>query len=460
MQGYGYSHQDRKRLSFRPDMLNAVPAGYGRSGKAVDHQVWSKLVENGGGHVLFWWIAFRNPDLTYCASAKDYQRMFAEMKAATGKQYMQAERKWHPVAIAYSMNNVRAAYAKGDGGGRGSIYHRLSDGICDGLIAAGYDPVFVSDAQIAAGDLARQGIKALFLPASFSLGYGDRKGGLAVQPALAAFLAAGGMVVATHEPDLDEFLRPRKPDPAFWSKVKTWDGVRADLGAAISGAGVLPWADVRSPQGGKIAKLEVAVHRLRGEVDAHLVTVMRAPAGMKEKLGADGVVYMVPDPDSGKEVEPAVLKLQGLGQPVAYDLRAGYAATKGGATTAEATAMPASGANTYAFDALAGDARCLALLPYKVEGLAVTAGREQGDLVITWRLAGAKVFAPHVMRIETGELQNGIFVADAVFSRNEVTPPSGAGRLGLPLAREDAGRKLAVRVRDALTGITRTVEVR
>lgn len=460
MQGYGYSHQDRKRLSFRPDMLNAVPAGYGRSGKAVDHQVWGKLLENGGGHVLFWWIAFRNPDLTYCASARDYQRLFAEMTTGTGKQYMQAERKWHPVAIAYSMNNVRAAYAKGDGSGRGSIYHRLSDAICDALIAAGYDPVFVSDEQIAAGDLARKGIKAVFLPASFSLGYGERKGGLAVQPALAAFLAAGGLVVATHEPDLDEFLRPRKPDPAFWSKVRTWDGVKADLGAAISGAGVLPWADVRSPQGGRIAKLEVAVHRLRGEVDAHLVTVLRAPAGMKEKLGGDGVVYMVPDPESGKEVEPAVLKLQGLGQPVAYDLRAGYAAAKAGATTAEAAAMKASGAETYAFDALAGDARCLALLPYKVEGLEVTAKREQGDLVITWRLVGAKVFAPHVMRIEAGEVGNGAFVPDRVLSRNEATPPSGAGRLVLPLAREDAARKLMVRVRDALTGITRTVDVR
>lgn len=460
MQGYGYSHQDRKRLSFRPDMLNAVPAGYGRAGKAVDHQIWSSLVENGGGHVLFWWVAFRNPDLSYCASARDYQRVFAEMRAATGKQYMHAERKWHPVAIAYSMNNVRAAYIKGDAGGRSSIYHRLSDGICDALIAAGYDPVFVSDAQIAAGDLARKGIKALFLPASFSLGYGDRKGGLAVQPALGAFLAAGGLVVATHEPDLDEFLRPRRPDPAFWGKVRTWDSVKADLGAAISGAGVLPWADVRSPQGGRIAKLEVAVHRLRGAVDAHLVTVLRAPVGMREKLGADGVVYMVPDPESGKEVEPAVLQLQGLGQPVAYDLRAGYAATKTGATTAEAAVMPANAASTYAFDALAGDARCLALLPYKVEGLEVAATREQGDLVITWRLVGAKVFAPHVMRIETGEMQNGVFVADTVFSRNQVTPPTGAGRFGLPLAREDAGRKLAVRVRDALTGITRTVAVR
>ncbi len=460
MQGYGYSHQDRKRLSFRPDMLNAVPAGYGRAGKAVDHQVWSKLVENGGGHVLFWWIAFRNPDLSYCKSALDYQRVFAEMKSGTGKQYMQAERKWHPVGIAYSMNNVRAAYTRGEGDGRNSVYHRLSDGMCDALIAAGYDPVFISDAQIAAGGLASKGLKALFMPASFSLGYGERKGGLAVQPALAAFLASGGLVVATHEPELDEFLRPRKPDAAFWRKVTMYDSVKASLGAVLSGAGVLPWADVRNPQGSRIAKLEVAVHRLRGEVDAHIVTVTRAPAGLKEKLGADGVVYMVPDPEAGKETEPAVLKLHGLGRPVAYDLRRGYLATKAGATTAEASTMQPSGADTYAFDALAGDARCLALLPYRVEGLEITARREQGDLVIAWRFAGAKVFAPHVVRIETGEMAGGAFVPDAVFSRNEVTPPSGSGRLSLPLAREDAGRSLAVRVRDALTGITRTVDVR
>jgi len=460
MQGYGYSHQDRKRLSFRPDMLNAVPAGYGRAGKAVDHQVWSKLLENGGGHVLFWWIAFRNPDLSLCRSAQDYQRVFAEMTSGTGKQYMQAERKWHPVGIAYSMNNVRAAYARGESDGRNSVYHQHSDAICDALIAAGYDPVFISDAQIAAGGLTQKGLKALFLPASFSLGYGERKGGLAVQPALAAFLASGGLVVATHEPELDEFLRPRKPDPTFWAKVRMYDSVKADLGAVLAGAGVLPWAEVRNPQGTQIPKLEVAAHRLRGDVDAHLVTVLRAPAGMKEKLGADGVVYMVPDAASGKDVEPAVVKLHGLGRFQAYDLRRGYAAATAGATTAEAALMSASAPDTYAFDALAGETRCLALLPYRVEGLDVTASREQGDLVITWRLAGATIFAPHVLRIEVGELTNGAFVADPVFSRNEVTPPSGAGRLGLPLAHEDAKRTLTVRVRDALTGIIRTVAVR
>jgi hypothetical protein len=460
MQGYGYSHQNRQRLSFRPDMLNAVPAGYGRSGKAVDHQVWSELLLNGGGHVLFWWIAFRNPDLSLSSSAQDYRRVFAEMTSGTGKQYMQAQRAWHPVGIAYSMNSLRAVYATGDSEGRHSLYHKRSDALCDDLLAAGYDPVFISDAQIAAGELTSRGLKALFLPACLSLGYGDRTGGLAVKPALEAFLKAGGLVVATHEPEMDEFLRPRTPEPAFWKQVRMYDSLKPDLGAALGRVGVLPWAEVRNPQGGRIAKLEVAVHRLRGEVAAHIVTVVRPPAGMKEKLGADGVVTMVPDAEAGNAVEPAVLKLQGLGQPVAYDLRGGYAAAKDGATTVETHSLLPTRPDTYTFDALAGDARCFALLPYRVEGLELTAQREHGDLVITWRLAGAKAFAPHVVRIEAGELGAGGFVPDAVFSRNEVTPSSGQGRLSLPLAREDGDRRLSVRVRDLLSGLTRTIAVR
>ncbi|HTL51608.1 MAG TPA: beta-galactosidase, partial [Planctomycetota bacterium] len=239
MSGYGYSEQERIRLSFYPGtetMRNATPAGYGNSGKGVQYQLWSQLCNHGAGHVLFWWVSFRNPDLTFCKSAMDYQKGFAELEGGIGRQYMQGKRYTSPVAIQYSMNSMRAAWATG----KFDEYEKAMQQAVDRLVAEGLDPVFVSDEQIAAGDLVQRGFKTVVLPYPLSLGQGKKAGGLDVTGGLTKFIAGGGAAITMADPQFDEFLQKATPDAAVWTKVQKFETAKDKLGATLAAAGAKP----------------------------------------------------------------------------------------------------------------------------------------------------------------------------------------------------------------------------
>ena len=442
MQGYDYGYQDLKRISFNPDLLHANPAGYGRAGRAVDHQVWSKLVDHGAGHVLFWWIAFRNPDLSFCRSARDYMHVFGELRAGIGRQYMQARRHLSPVGIMYAMNSLRAARAEDRMQGRGGEFPETESTVAGALIQAGFDPVFVTEEQVADGELARRGIRALFLPMTLSLGYGEKPGGIAVRAALQTFTEGGGLLCATHTFRYDEFLQPREAPAELTDRIVAFDTIRDNLPGALAGTGAKPWTTLRGADGGLVPGARVTVHRLHGDVAAHLVTAIRAPLGTKDVLGADGVVRSVPDDRGGREVEPCVLDISAFGPVTVSDVRSGgtLAATAG----------------RLALDLSAGDARAVALLPYTVQGVDITLDRQDRMLVIEWRLRSeATAFAPHVVRIETGTEGRTI----AALSANAVTGTDGRGRLAIPLAFEEENLPLRVTVRDMLTGSIGTAEL-
>ena len=431
MNGYGYSEQERKRMSFHPTMKNAKPAGYGNTGKGVTYQLWSSLVDHGGGHVLFWWVSFRNPDLSFCRSALDYRKRFAEMTGGIGRQYQLGRRHTSPVAIQYSMNSLRAAWTAG------KDYHAATGRVAAALVAMGMDPVFVSDDQIAAGLLTKGGFKAVFLPLPVSLGRGEKKGGLDVDGALAKFAAAGGLVVATAEPTCDEFLQPAKPDPALMKKVQRFDAVKGRLGEVLAAAGVRPWAPVRRADGQPVPGASVTVHKLDGKVPAYIVTILRRPVGKKQVVGADGVLTYVDDPSGGNAVEACTADVSTLGVAHATAFRTGKK-------------LPVA-KGRIALNAPDGDAVALALLGYEVKEVQLAARVVGRDLEIAWKLRradGKKAFAPHAVRIDVAADGQ----ADPALSRNATCDgDTGAGSVRLPLAAEDAGKKLTVAVKDILT---------
>jgi len=431
MNGYGYSEQERKRMSFHPTMKNAKPAGYGNTGKGVTYQLWSCLADHGGGHVLFWWVSFRNPDLSFCRSALDYRKGFAELAGGIGRQYQLGRRHTSPVAIQYSMNSLRAAWTAGKN------YHAATGQVAAALVALGLDPLFVSDEQIAAGDLTKRGFKAVFLPLPASLGRGEKKGGLDVDGALAKFAAAGGLIVATAEPTHDEFLQPAKPDAALMKKIKRFDAVKDRLGKVLAAAGVRPWVPVRRGDGKPVPGASVTVHKLSGKVPAYIVTILRRPVGKKQVVGADGVLTYVDDPSGGNAIEACTADVSALAVAYATAFRTGKA-------------LPVANGR-IALNAPDGDAVALALLPYAVKDVRLAARVVGRDLEISWRLTradGKKAFAPHAVRIDVAADGQ----ADAALSRNATCDADrGAGRVRIPLAAEDAGRKLTIAVKDVLT---------
>jgi hypothetical protein len=448
MQGYGYNHQDRKRMSFNPDMRNATPAGYGRSGRAVNHQIWSKLIQHGGGHVLFWWISFRNPDLTFCRSAEDYQQIFKEMRSGIGKQYMQARRLFSPVAILYSMNSIRATYMQGNMSGRGGSYHSTENSVVTALIKAGFDPQFITDTQVSKGELKSKNIKALFMPMTLSLGYGDKQGGFSVVPEIKKYMDQGGVVVATNESKYDEFLKPRKPDPGFIKNVVKFDAVKENLGETLSKSGIVPRMKALKPDGSPVPGMESCLHIVKGKADGYLATLLRKPLGSKEVLGADGVLITVPDKSGGNEKEPVVLDISRLGDMTCYNTRT------------HEQLKPKKG--KLSLEVQAGDACSVALLPYAVDKITAETEIKDRMLNISFKLhSRSKAFVPHVVRIEVGDevvARKREVPEGPTLTVNAVAGTNGQGTVQIPLAIEDLKRKLEIRLKDTLTGVNITIK--
>ena len=138
--------QQRKRLSFHPGGLKCTPwVGYGRQGRSVDYQLWTNVTWGGHGSELFWWYSLRNSDLTWSNSAKNYLRVFKELRAGIGRQYQLARRKFSPVAVLWSPTSQRAAWVEGKFG----AFEKTEKRVIDSLVAAGYDPFFISEKELA-----------------------------------------------------------------------------------------------------------------------------------------------------------------------------------------------------------------------------------------------------------------------------------------------------------------------
>ena len=427
--GYGGRFQELQRMCFHPINFRATPwGGYGRNGRAVDQQLWSSLLTGGSGMGLFWWLSLRNSDLGFCRSGRDYQRVIAEMRSGIAKEYMQSQRQFSPVAILWSPNSQRISWAQG----KFEEFKKVEADTVDSLTAAEFDPYFISEPELAAGELEKRGAKVVVLPMTLSLGTGLKKGGIGEIPALEKFVAGGGMIVAAGAPVCDEFLQPSTWPESLKSKWVPWAEAKRSLAATLAKAGVLPYVTLRAADGGPAKGTSAAIHRLPSG-GAALLTLLRAPVGMKEEVGADGVPHSVPDKEGGQEIETITLEAPSFAALKFYDIRA-------------QKMLPAvNGKLTLQMQA--GSAYPIALLPYTVDGIEASAAVRDRALSVDWQIkSSAKTLAPHVVRVEVADGKT------TQFSANVNCDSSGKGSVAFPLAEEDAGRAFVIRVRDVLSG--------
>jgi hypothetical protein len=332
------------------------------------------------------------------------------------------------------MNAMRAAWTRGQFG----EWTNALAGVTSALVAQGLDPIYVSDEQIAAGDLEKRGIKAVFLPMPVSLGRGGKQGSVDVAGGLLKFASAGGLVAATHDPVCDEFLKDAPADPELLKKIRKFDDIKAQLGTVLAEAGVKPYVSVQRAEGGLVPGLSVAVHKLAGNVPAYIVTLTRKPIGQKEVIGGDGVVSYVPDASGGNEIEKCVIDVSALG--------------KGTTTVFRAGKIQAVQDGKLSIDLPGGDGLPISVLPYALKGIDVSQKIEGRNLVLSWQLQrsdGGKDFAPHALRVSIRDDKKD---EDPALSQNVSSNESGSGSIEIPLAQEDTGRKLDIQIRDVLTG--------
>jgi hypothetical protein len=430
--GYGGRYQELQRLCYRGPGLRSTPwVAYGRSGAAVDYQLWSNLLAGGDGTALFWWYSLRDPDLSFCQSGRDYQRVIAELRAGIGMQLMHAERSFSPVAVLWSANSQRASWTRG----RFDEFKKTEGEVMQALSTAGFDPLLLSEAQVASGELAKRKVRVLVLPMTLSLGRGAKHGGIAALPGLQALLDDGGMVLATDTPEVDEFLRPEALPAAVAGRLTRFAEVKGALAAALAKAGARPWVGL-APGAGVTAVL----HDISGGGGARLLTVLREAVGSHEVVGADGVPYIQRDASAGPETEQLTIDLGALTGMTCIDCRSGTVLAHSGGTVTIAMR--------------AGDGHPLALLPYRIAGFDASATLASGELSIAWTIhASLAAISPHVVHVE---VLDGQGVALRHLCRNVLTAGDGHGSLVLPMASED-GASFTVRVRDVLSG--RSAEV-
>jgi hypothetical protein len=314
----------------------------------------------------------------------------------------------------------------------------------DSLRQAGFDPYFISEAQLGAGELAAKGAKALVLPMTLALGMGAPPAGTAVWPKIEEFLDAKGVVVTTAAPVCDEFLQPLTPPKELAEQAVALTSIKGDLKGELAKRGIKPLVVMRSKDGASLATLRTYVHELRaGDKNrGYLVSLLLPPPNAKQTVGADGVPRIEASADAGKPV-PCIADCTAIAYASGYDARDGKR------LEAADKMVPV--------DLTAAQGRILCLLPYAVKGVAAEAKAENRGLMVNWRIereAGAggegEPFAPHVIRIDVVDAKTG--EANLDLGRNITSGANGQGEAKIPLCTTELERKWTVTVTDILTG--------
>ncbi len=441
---YTGRYQLVQRLSFNPALRSTPWAGYGRSGRGADYQIWTNLTFEGDGSAFFWYPSLLNPDFAFSESAESYMRSLSVLRAGVGKQYLQSKRQWSPVAILWSARSQREAWLQD----KFPQFEATEKTVYETLVAAGYDPSFISDAQVAAGELKSKGIRALVLPMSLAIGMGGKSGGLDELSALKAFIADGGVVVNTHPVFFDEFLQPAALPADVSGKFLAFAKDADGLQKLLEGAKVNPYANIRDTDGKRVNNVSASLHRLydaKGATDGAILTILRAPAGQKEVVGADGVVYMQPDPSSGPAIQKLTVEIPLAKGMELFDVRSHQA-------------IPVTDGK-ITIDMQDGDGRPIAILPYGKVTITPTITRSAGALSVNVALAAPKAGAalmPHVVRMDVKDLESN--QTDGLLSRNLLADPAGKIALEIPMAKEDGARKFEITLTDVLTGAQATAK--
>ncbi len=170
--------------------------------------IWRDLMA--GSRALVLWDPPKDPTVTADAAlaprGQAYVETFAEIRGGIGRLLLRSEPHSDPVAILYSPASFRIQWMleqkpKGDAWMSRDAEAELSgDAAREAMWAyeraithMGLQPVYMSPAMLARGDLRTRSIRALILPHAIALGSDEER-------VIRAFAAAGGKVIADVEP--------------------------------------------------------------------------------------------------------------------------------------------------------------------------------------------------------------------------------------------------------------------
>ncbi len=262
----GGNQWDIHRSFAKPGARIGFWTGYGRSGAAVKHEVWTAALQGVLHPQLFWSPSIFNPDMTFSRSGRDLGEAFRALRfEGIGRLLMEAERLDDGVAVHYSMPSVHAAGILGqhdreEAKKGGTSFPANRDGWVSVLDDLGLSFRFLAAPQVEEGGL--QGKRVFVLPYSTALS--DRE-----VAAIRRFVEEGGVLLAdgarralrrarrlARDGSARRALRRDGPAPADESEGGgTGEGARprhgGGRGSGPAGRGISPLSRPSSPRCGR-----------------------------------------------------------------------------------------------------------------------------------------------------------------------------------------------------------------
>ncbi len=301
----GGNQWDIHRSFAKPGARIGFWTGYGRSGSAVKHEVWTAALQGVLHPQLFWSYSIVNPDMTFSRSGRDLGEVFRALRfEGIGRLLMEAERLDDGVAVHYSMPSVHAAGVLGhhparrEKAERGFAENR--DGWVRLLDDLGLSFRFVAAEQIERGVL--EGKRVLVLPYSTALSEREVE-------AIKSFVEAGGVLLADAVPGIfDEHVAWRDA-----GALDTLLGVAAPLPHArvtskerVSGrVRVTPDGSALGLSAGGLAGAEALEPDVRATSARPLARVGGADVALVNRVGSGRAVFLNALLDRGEAARDA-----------------------------------------------------------------------------------------------------------------------------------------------------------
>jgi hypothetical protein len=289
----GGNQWDIHRSFAKPGARIGFWTGYGRSGAAVKHEVWTAALQGVLHPQLFWSPSILNPDMTFSRSGRDLGDAFQALRfEGIGRLLMEAERLDDGVAVHYSMPSVHAAgilgqHDRGEAKTRGTSFPANRDGWVRLLDDLGLSFRFVATPQVEAGAL--QGMRVFVLPYSTALS--DREAA-----EIRRFVEAGGILLADGAAGLfDEHVAWRETgalDALFGvtappPRTRSASGARAKGKVQVTAEGTA--CGLRA---GDLASLEALEPAVRASNGHALARVGTADLAVVNRVGKGAAVYL------------------------------------------------------------------------------------------------------------------------------------------------------------------------
>ncbi|HHN46528.1 MAG TPA: hypothetical protein ENN09_03725 [Planctomycetes bacterium] len=448
---YTYADQQEYHVSFGgPEFFSMPPAGYGNSGDGVTYSTWESVFYRGLGHVMFWWIALVEPDLTWSNSGADYMKQFREFRSGIVKLLHHAQRRFDRVALLYSQPSLNTEYYHG----RFADFKKAREAWLLLLHDAGLNPRFITlegrspsipdDVDVlvlyrasALSDAALDALKAFSHKGGIV--YYDEPFGVyddaGVPRGKAADIASASL---RRVPDVLDYPNLRKnPAAAAAFAARTF----ADVPASAKNV-LLSTADGKPAVGVQVFPYSIGP-------SARVVGLLREKGGTEARVGDDGVITYVQVGQASGPLE--VVLSTSAGEPFfPYDVRAGKLLAEKPVKSIRAGVNEA-------------DATLIAMLPYRVASVSIRGPRSVKPGA-DWRASLALAVSPrrrsdftHVVRIAVVKQAGADWEEIPHYAAN-VLVNNFRGTCVVPFALGDAGR-YRITARDVISGVEALQEV-